>query len=156
MPSLPRKYSLLRIALAFFAFLLISTPVRNENNSTRDGNWWRTQEQICKYQYVVGFFDGTELGYDFSYWGIMDTNRNDPAVGKIQKSYNAYSAKFLTNVTSSQLVDGLNEFYSDYRNRRITVINGIWLVLNEIAGTRQTEMQKMIESWRKNAVPPSQ
>jgi hypothetical protein len=54
-------------------------------------------------------------------------------------------------VTGGQLVDGLDSFYGDFRNRRILVYSAVWLVLNEIAGTPQDELDKMIQSWRKNA-----
>jgi hypothetical protein len=72
MPPLRRNYFLLRIALVSIAALLASAPVRNESNKDRDGNWWISQEQLAKYSYMVGFFDGMELGEDFSIWGTMN------------------------------------------------------------------------------------
>ena len=62
----------------------------------------------------------------------------------------------MTNVTITQMVEGLDESYSDYRNRRIRIAMGVWIVLNEIPGKPKEEMHKMIEGFRKNAVPPSQ
>jgi hypothetical protein len=50
-----------------------------------------------------------------------------------------------------QLNDGLNDFFSDYKNRRIEVDDAIWLVLNGIAGTPKEKLDKMIESHRRNA-----
>jgi hypothetical protein len=152
MPSLRRNYFLLRIALVSIAALLASVPVRNESNRDRDGNWWISQEQLAKYSYMVGFFDGMELGENFSIWGMMKTPTADPAVGKAVSSYDQFSNKYLTNVTNGQVVQGLDEFYSDYRNRRIKVASGVWIVLNEISGKSKDEMQKLIETYRKNAV----
>jgi hypothetical protein len=54
------------------------------------------------------------------------------------------------------MVEGLDESYSDYRNRRIRIAMGVWIVLNEIPGKPKEGMHKMIEGFRKNAVPPSQ
>jgi hypothetical protein len=34
-------------------------------------------------------------------------------------SYEYYTKKYLANVSASQLADGLDSFYSDYRNRSI-------------------------------------
>jgi hypothetical protein len=48
-------------------------------------------------------------------------------------------------------MDGLDVFYSDYQNRRIKVYGAVWLVLNQISGKPEPEMQKLIENWRKNA-----
>ena len=119
-----------RIALVSIAALLASVPVRNESNRDRDGNWWISQEQLAKYSYMVGFFDGMELGENFSIWGTMNTQKADPAVGKAVSSYDQFANKYLTNVTNGQVVQGLDEFYSDYRNRRIKVASGVWIVLN--------------------------
>ena len=44
-------------------------------------------------------------------------------------------------------------FYSDYRNRSISIADAVWLVLNSIAGTPQDKLDKMIESFRRNANP---
>jgi hypothetical protein len=71
-------------------------------------------------------------------------------------SYDQFANKYLTNVTNGQVVQGLDEFYSDYRNRRIKVASGVWIVLNEISGKSKDEMQKLIETHRKNAIPPTQ
>jgi len=63
--------------------------------------------------------------------------------------------KYLKNVTNSQLADGVDKFYSDYRNRRIMVNDAVWLVLNEISGKSDADMKKMIENWRKSPQPMS-
>jgi hypothetical protein len=64
-------------------------------------------------------------------------------------SYSDYSDKYFKNVTSGQLADGLDAFYSDFANRSILTSNGVWLVLNQIAGT--PNVNTMILNWRKNA-----
>jgi hypothetical protein len=56
-------------------------------------------------------------------------------------------------VSSKQLVDGVDAFFADFRNRRILVGDGIWLVANSISGTPEKEMKELVESWRRNAVP---
>jgi len=39
------------------------------DDGRRDGNWWRESDGSSKMTYVTGFFDGMDLGYNFSYWG---------------------------------------------------------------------------------------
>ena len=46
-----------------------------------------------------------------------------------------YSTKYLSHVTTGQLVAGLDAFYADLQNRRIRVENAVRLVANQIAGT---------------------
>jgi len=120
-------------------------------STRRDGNWWINQTKGFKNTYVAGFFDGMKLGYNFSYWGFYDEKNSEVCRGKIAKSFSDYNKKYLDEVTSAQIVDGLDSFYSDYKNRRIIVSDAVWLVLNGIAGTPQEEIEKMIEAWRRNA-----
>jgi hypothetical protein len=113
----------------------------------RDGNWWKEQAHSDKIMYMVGFFDGMDLGRQFSFWKNIDDKVCAP---KIVDSYEFYNDKYLKNVTNGQPVDGLDDFFKDYRNRRIRVNNAAWLVLNAIAGTPQAELDKRIENFRKN------
>lgn len=117
------------------------------SDDRRDGNWWRQQTQIVKLVYVVGFFDGMELGNKFSYWKFT---KDDEFLGKVMASYSEYNQKYFSNVTSGQIVDGLNELYNDFKNRRILVHDAVWLVANGIAGTPEGKLKEMIENWRKN------
>ena len=119
--------------------------------SRRDGNWWMGQSEVFKNTYIGGFFDGMDLGYKFSYWNFDGDSKQSSCVSEVTKSFTTLNNQYLKNVTSRQLADGLNVFFSDYRNRRIYVSDAVWLVTNSIAGTPQKDLDKMIESWRKNA-----
>jgi hypothetical protein len=122
-------------------------------NNRRDGNWWKDVSPSGKLDYMVGFFDGMRLGHNFSLWGTLKDSggKATPCLSGTVKSYQDHEAKYLSNVTNDQIVDGLDIFYKDYRNRSIQVHDAVWLVLSSIAGSPQNELDKMIESWRKNA-----
>lgn len=64
------------------------------------------------------------MGRLLSYWGIIDKNEDDKCLPKTDKSFDDYNNKYFTNVTNFQIVDGLDEFYSDYRYRRIILHGG--------------------------------
>lgn len=119
----------------------------------RDGIWWGTISDInTKYVYVIGFFDGMELGYRFSYWGIWDKDKNSSCIRKVSTSFSDYYNKYFSPATTnSQIVDGLNTFYTDYRNEKIEITDAIWIVVNSISGKSQEEIEKMTENYRKNA-----
>ncbi len=140
-----------RLFVVGFIILMCAPISRNDVSDRRDGNWWRDLSKIEKFTYVTGLFDGMDLGNEFSYWGIMEKDKQDSAASKAIASYGDHMDKYLKNVTNSQVADGLDAFFSDYRNRRIKTSDAVWLVLNEISGTSDAEMQKMIESWRKNS-----
>jgi hypothetical protein len=137
------------IALLFAMFPL---SIHAGINTRRDGNWWNEETRGEKLDYVTGFFDGMDLGSRFSYWGILDTYGKDATcANQALASYNDFDKKFFTNLTNTQITDGLDTFYKDYRNRSIKVFDAVWIVLNTIAGTSQADIDKMIENWRKNA-----
>ena len=117
----------------------------------RDGNWWRQQQYETKLTYIVGFFDGMELGKNFSYWNFTNDADKKECHEAVSNSYKEYTRKYFQNVSNDQLVDGLNRFYEDFRNRRILLHNAVWLIVNEISGTPEIKMKHMIENWRKNA-----
>ena len=92
-----------------------------------------------------------QLGHNLSYWNLIGDKQAGDALSRVAKSYSELSQRYFRNVTVGQLVDGLDVFYSDFRNRTIRVHDAIWLVVNQIAGTPQEELEKMVENWRRSA-----
>jgi hypothetical protein len=133
--------------LAIFA---IVSPSSAENNR-RDGNWWVGEGKVAHIDYIIGFFDGVDLGGQFSYWDLIKAKAaSAPCFDKATSSFEHYN-KYFDNVTSGQLADALDVFYADALNRRIRLPQAVWLVLNGISGMPQEELTKMIESFRRNA-----
>jgi len=116
----------------------------------RDGNWWNPHSLDSKHSYIVGFFDGTNLGFDFSVWNILDNENESDCLNSVVESYTFYFENYSKNVTNTQLADGLDVFFSDYRNRSILIKDAVWIVLNTIAGTSQENIDILIENLRKN------
>jgi hypothetical protein len=139
--------------LAMTLALCLTAPLsRNQEYDRRDGNWWKQLDAVSRANYVAGILDGMELGNKFSVWGIDQSDANCKDAAKlVASSYSDYRSKYLSNVTNIQILDGLDAFYSDARNRGILVNGAVWLVLNQIAGKPQAEMQALVEKWRNNA-----
>jgi hypothetical protein len=145
MKNKPLVFVLLFVALPFSCVLA-------QTSTQRDGNWWRDKDDIAKLDYVIGIFDGMELGHDFTFWDIEGAKeKGSSCLDQALSSYSKFSGKFFANVTSSQIADGLDVFYKDYRNRSIRVYDAIWVVANNIAGTPQEKIDKLTENLRKNA-----
>ena len=125
--------------------------VQGQANNRRDGNWWLEQQPQAKYSYVSGFVDGMFLGRDIGIWNFMDDKGKKECVQSVEDSHKYFWEKYFDNLTNGQIADGLDDFYKDYRNRKIEVHGAIWLVVNAIAGTPKDELEKMTESWRRNA-----
>jgi chloramphenicol O-acetyltransferase len=140
-----------RAGITLVALLVFSLNLHADSQRDRDGNWWRNLTVSEQSTYMIGFYDGMELGHNFSYWNFLNKKTKETCVADTSESYKTFKDKYAQNVTNIQLADGLNTFYSDYRNRAILIHNAVWLVLNSIAGKPQAELDKMIESFRKAA-----
>jgi hypothetical protein len=143
-----------RLAVLFFMVLLCFFSARAQTR--RDGNWWIVQSESAKLDYIVGFFDGMDLGHSFTIWRIMSADSKDACISKGLSSYDTLSKEYLENVTSGQLVSGLNEFYVDYRNRSILISDGAWAVARQIAGDPKEKIDDLINNLRRNAQAPTQ
>ena len=119
----------------------------------RDGNWWIGQDRLARLNYTVGLFDGMGLGYKFSYWRFVDDQKSEDARRLVQASFTYYSSRYIQNLTSGQVVDGLDVFYADFKNRNILTQNAMWIVANQISGMPAAEVEKLIESWRRSSTP---
>ena len=117
----------------------------------KDGDWWRTLRDHEKPVFITGFFYGMELGGKFSYWGILDADRNDDAYEKAITSYKLYALRYIKNKTWTEIIDGVDVFYEDFRNRKIKITGAVWLVLVNLSGEPPEKMEKIIENWRKSA-----
>lgn len=141
-----------KIISVMFCLFLTAPLTRNQDYDRRDGNWWRGINRVSKAYYLAGFVDGMELGNRFSLGGIDKNDKDYKEVSeRVTTSFSDQRAKYLANVTHIQLADGLDAFYADSTNRRILAHDAIWLVLNQIAGRPEAEVQALIESYRKSA-----
>ncbi len=135
--------------LFLLCFFICITKVSAQDGDRLDGNYWNNLDKTNKYFYLKGYFDGINLGYKLSIWGV-DSSKIDCAL-EVVNSFNEHTSNYLQHVTGTQMLDGLDEFYKDYRNRNIMIKDSIWLILNSIAGKSEQEMQLMIETYRENA-----
>jgi hypothetical protein len=115
----------------------------------RNGNWWRDLDRAEKLMYVLGVADGTNLGYGFTTWKLARDKSAGDAHERATAANIEYTKRYMSKVTTDQIVDGLDVFYSDFRNRSISTFGATWLVLAQVAGDQDVE-EKII-SWRKNA-----
>ena len=131
---------------AFLALVLtlVALPALAQNNR-RDGNWWNEQPQSLRATYILGLFDGTDVGFDFSVW----EGKSEEWTQKAQHSWEKYTSTYLNNVTAGQLSDGLTALYKDFRNRSIPIRYGVWIVLNQISGTSTEQVEQLLENFRK-------
>ena len=127
------------------ALLVLSASVRTEE-VRRDGNWWNGLNPTTKLAYVTGFFDGLSPGKDFA-MPLIDGRNTQVSrqttlneITLVTKRFNARMAKYFSPVTNDQLVDGLDEFYKDFKNRSILLGSAVNVVVRQIAGEDVTSL----------------
>jgi hypothetical protein len=135
--------------------VLLLLSVLSWGQGRRDGNWWRQLDSETRVAFMVGFLDGIHMGTNFSYWGDAHVNGTGKVdVGfyqRIQASMRVMAKKYMMNVETGQLSDGITAFYGDYRNRSILVSDAVWIALRSIAGDPQAEIDQTVVNLRKDA-----
>lgn len=145
-----KRPKIILLPLLLIIFLYYSLGSCYEQIS-RDGVWWNTKSDAAKLDYITGFLDGLDLGHCFSIWDITQTTEAMKCIQKVIQSYTTHNEKYLDNFSSSQIIDRLNSLYQNTKNSKIRINDGIWIVLNQLAGTPETEIQMLIATYRKNA-----
>jgi len=133
------------------AAVIVAVPIRaSADDLIQNGNFWLTQTAASHIDYILGFTEGMQLGRNFAAWKWNPSSKDGATkMAAASNSFDTESQKYLTDVTVGQIVDGLNQFYSDFRNRNIMVHDAVWLVLQEIAGTPDSQLN--LEVWRKTS-----
>ena len=57
----------------------------------------------------------------------------------------------ITGITNGQIVEGLNQLYSDFKNRQINLREAIYVVKKQIKGASDEEIQTILEWLRTNS-----
>ncbi len=140
--------SWLRLVSCVLLTLLLSCSVVSESEPTRrDGNWWFGRGEEFKTAYVLGMLDGVTLGWDFALWGIKD----DITTKKVLDAFSETERRRTSHVTVGQVTDGLDDFYRDYKNRRIELVYAVQVVLEGTAGMPKDQLEKWVENLRQIA-----
>jgi hypothetical protein len=84
------------------------------------------------------------VGFNFLEFGMSAEIRFKTGVSSSNKT----AGQKYVHITGGQLIDGLDRFYSDNRNRRIAVSNAVTVLLHGVSGMPRDALDKMIEQYR--------
>ena len=148
------------IPLLTAALLLCSTDSTSADETRTDGNWWNAQNEYQKAGYIEGFWGGNsferELVDAVVILNTPKTNKPGEVIAwlregaKIEDALAKKDGALFSNVTVGQMLDGVNSFYSDFKNRRIHVTHAILVVGNEISGASQASINTMTNFYRQH------
>jgi hypothetical protein len=138
------------IVSALFATLLFCTSTSPAEQTRRDGNWWVARSGLDKSSYVLGMFDGIELGQFL----VMRNIRSQADADKLNGALNEFMSNkqlLLSNVTVGQVQAGLDDFYQDYKNRKIYCNDAVQIVLEGSAGMGKDQLEFWVQKLREAA-----
>lgn len=151
-----KKTGLLCICIILLFIMAIPKPSYSADIDDMDGNAWRVNSYIWKQGYVAGFFAGSSyVVSDNLYptakdYDIDNTNKLDE-VGILLEDQKAQKNKQLTRyiflvgtVTNTQVTEGLDKVYEDFKNRSIKLRDAVYLVKKQIEGTPQEDIERIL------------
>ena len=98
-----------------------------------DGAFWSTAPREYKTMYVSGYSEGFASGIAETAL-LLGTDSSNPKLSKAQPP----------KVTAGQIMEGMDAFYSDWRNRRILMSGAISYVMSQAKGEEQPEFLKWL------------
>jgi hypothetical protein len=144
----------MRLTIALVGlFLLMPITGRSDSLNTHDGVWWDGLEPYPKTMFVVGYVDGISRAD-----ALLEQTLSVKKMTLEAAPYKAPLTSFLKfyRITYKQFVDGLNVFYSDYRNKQIDFDIAILYIRDQIQGTPQKELDSRLDDMRQGAASPKQ
>lgn len=120
--------------LVTFVFLL-TTLIAADAGEHHDGKWWLKQSALEKAIYTTGMMDGVYIGTSIvGHDGVAQFNRA--------------ADRLLEQKNTKQVVDGVDAFYHDFRNRNIPTAGAIWIVCQQINGATDEQLSGIILQYR--------
>jgi len=116
--------------LIFFIIFISEASAEKKYVSEMDGTDWTVlPDDLYRATYVAGFIFGTLVATgEFILYGVS----LEKEVLKLYiKSLDDIS---LSDITVGQIKDGTNVFYNDFSNRRIKIVDAIYVVKTQIKG----------------------
>jgi len=137
------------LMVVFLLLIAVTMSGFAQDDARRDGNWWKNIPTAGKLWYMAGVVEGMQLGRDVSSWLFQKNSASDACRASLIESFRAFRNN-IGNSTNEQIADGLNEFYSDYRNRSILVIHGASVVMRAIGGESKSYLEEVTINLRRS------
>jgi hypothetical protein len=111
----------------------------------RDGIWWNNLDMGQKQSHIEGVSDGIGLAPMVL---SQDKNVDKKCQTLVDGAYESYLEKYFTNVTTTQILNGMDLFYSNYENVNIGTDKAFWIVLKTIHNDPGDEIKDLIKTWK--------
>lgn len=124
-----------KVFLFILVFLFIISINYGKEKSILENNGvdWLESDKLYRLGYVTGIISG--LGIAETATSFVSYILKDEGMKEIYKK--KWEEIYLYNITVGQIIDGVNNFYKDFSNRRIKIVDAIFIVNMQIKGKDQ-------------------
>jgi hypothetical protein len=116
-----------------------------------DGDFWNKSDRTVKQFFISGILGGIIAGQDRVMASAMEGVENGQIDMKCFAAISSLKSLLeadMEKIEVGQIVDGMDEFFSDFKNKSIKVKWAYLVVRQQIKGTSEEEIKKFIESIR--------
>lgn len=150
-----------RVTLGF-AFVLLATMVFGQDKSSaHEGYWWNSLSAANKVGFVLGYTEASSYARDVAFFRCLaDGNggvipEHAPSNTELDRCSKKVDVEInfpsFNGVTISQILEGVDKFYGDYRNKTIRVNLALRFANDELSGKSAGDVQTEVEGWRRVA-----
>ncbi len=145
--------------LALVLVALAGASVAHGQDKTDNGYWWVDQTPSFKMCFATGYATAMTNNSDVAGFKCLAAKHG----GTIPEKYpgNAELEECLKTpevmaldfgkIRMGQLVDGVDEFYKDFRNKGIGIVFAMYYVRDQLKGKPDTELAAELAGWRQAA-----
>jgi hypothetical protein len=137
------KYQKILTVVALMCFSGITS------SFARDGYWWREQNGAVKAVYVAGMNEGADYAARLAQYVAKTTDKANLGGKVVSNILMANQGLFNGDFTAKQLVDGMDRFYSDKRNRSIATTCALHVVDMQLGGASKSDTESLAERFRR-------
>ena len=132
------------------SFFILEASIGEKNISEYDGTDWLNSSESFRVGYVTGFISSTIVARE--YINIFRSSFKEVEKLVFDTYWDEIS---LYNITMGQIQDGIDTFYKDFSNRRIKIVDAIFIVKMQIQGENPTLIDAQIRHLKIQPIEPS-
>lgn len=147
------------MGFALVLLVLAGTSVADGQEQTNNGYWWVDQSPTFKIGFATGYAMAMTANSDAAGFRCIAAKHGGiipqqvPSNEELDACLQSPEVMALDfgKIRMGQLVDGVDEFYKDFRNKSIDIGYAMYYVRDELKGKTDKELAAELAGWRQAA-----
>ena len=146
----------MKVHMGVALMVLVLAGTAHGQEKERNGYWWTNHSQDFKLGFVMGFAVAMTDNADVAWLRCIEAKpggAEKASVEELKACMKTPERVMLSygGLRPDQLVDGVDEFYKDFRNKNILIEVTMRYVKDELRGMTDKELQDELADFRKTA-----